>query len=87
MTTEKSTTIKNLSFQITKISNGNNRVIRPGITVNITLDAYNADKELIKKSLQQIFTEIIIYMTFSRLYLSKRFYFHIYIELFYRNFI
>lgn len=61
MTTEKSTTIKNLSFQITKISNGNNRVIRPEITVNITLDAYNADKELIKKSLQQIFTEALEY--------------------------
>lgn len=59
--TEKPTTIKNLSFQITKISNGNNRVIRPGITVNITLDAYNADKELIKKSLQQIFTEALEY--------------------------
>lgn len=51
MAIEKSTTIKNLSFQITKIANGNNRVIRPGINVNITLDAY-ADKELIKKSLQ-----------------------------------
>lgn len=61
MTTEKSTTIKNISFQITKISNGNNRVIRPGITVNITFDAYNADKELIKKSLQQIFTEALEY--------------------------
>lgn len=61
MTTEKPTTIKNLSFQITKISNGNNRVIRPGITVNITFDAYNADKELIKKSLQQIFTEALEY--------------------------
>lgn len=61
MTTEKSTTIKNLSFQTTKISNGNNRIIRPGITVNITLDAYNADKELIKKSLQQIFTEALGY--------------------------
>ena len=61
MATEKSTTIKNLSFQITKISNGNNRIIRPGINVNITLDAYNADKELIKKSLQQIFTEALEY--------------------------
>lgn len=50
MITEKSTTIKNLSFQITKMSNGNNKVIRPGITVNITLDAYNADKELIKRA-------------------------------------
>lgn len=59
MATDKPTTIKNLSFQITKIANGNNRIIRPGITVNITLDAYNADKELIKKSLQQIFTEAL----------------------------
>ena len=46
MATDKPTTIKNLSFQI---------------TVNITLDAYNADKELIKKSLQQIFTEALEY--------------------------
>ena len=61
MEIEKSTTIKNLSFQITKIANGNNRIIRPGINVNITLDAYNADKELIKKSLQQIFTEALEY--------------------------
>lgn len=49
MATDKPT-IKNLSFQITKIVNGNNRIIRPGITVNITLDTYDADKELIKRA-------------------------------------
>ena len=49
------------SFEKPTVTNGNGETISYGINVSIDIDAYKADKSIIKKDLSAIFAEVLEY--------------------------
>ena len=49
------------SFEKPTITNGNGEIISYGINVSIDIDAFKADKTVIKKDLTAIFAEVLEY--------------------------
>lgn len=49
------------SFEKPTITNGNGEIISHGINISIDIDAFKADKTIIKRDLTAIFAEVLEY--------------------------
>lgn len=49
------------SFQKPNITDAFGNIKSPGIIITIELDAFRADKQIVKKNLESIFTEVLGY--------------------------
>lgn len=61
MNTNISIIPQKISFSKPKVTTYDDKIIKPGLNVDISFDAYNIDKTQLKEDLQQIFTEVLGY--------------------------